>query len=74
MTYYSPRCNGCKDLQKTRRMKEQTIAICYSRLFSQILEENEEPDLAINCERLGRELEDKVFLICILPEKTSADI
>jgi len=24
----SPRCNGYKDLQKTRKMEEQTIAVC----------------------------------------------
>jgi len=38
------------------------------------LEEDKEPDLKIDCEKLGRELGDRMFLICILPEKSSADI
>lgn len=55
-------------------MEEQTIAACQSEPFSWILKEDEEPDITIEYARLGRELEDKVFLICILLERSSSDI
>ena len=43
----SPRYNSCKDLQKTRRVKEYTIAACQSRPFSWIPKKNEELDMTI---------------------------
>ena len=72
--YYPLRYNDYRNFQKTRKVEEQTIAICQSEPFPQILEENEESYMTIEYIRLGRELEDKVFLIYIFLEKSSADI
>ena len=55
-------------------MEEWTIAVCWSKLFPWILEEDEELDMTIEYERLGGELGNRVFLTCILLEKSSADI
>ena len=55
-------------------MEEHTISACQSKPFSWILEENEEPDIIIEYKRLGGKLRDRVFLTCILLEKSSADI
>ena len=69
-----PRYNSCKDLQRRRIVEEHTIAACQSGPFPQILEENEELDIKIECERLGRKLGDNMFLIYIFLEKFSANI
>ena len=74
MTCCPTRCDSCKDLQKTRRVEEWTIAVCWSKLFPWILEEDEELDMTIEYDRLGGELGNRVFLTCILLEKSSAVI
>ena len=74
MTCCSLRCDGYKDFWKTRRVEEQTISAYQSESFPQISEEDKELDMTIEWVRLGRELENKVFLTCILLEKSSANI
>lgn len=74
MIYCSPRYNGCRNIQKTRRVEEWTILAYWSRLFPQILEENEKLDMTIDSKKLGGEPGDKVFLIYIFSEKFFADI
>lgn len=55
-------------------MKEQTIAVCWSRPFLWVSEEDEELDMTIEYKRLGREPEDRMFLTFTFLEKFSADI
>jgi len=55
-------------------VEEQTIAVCWSRPFSWVSEEDEELDMTIEYERLGREPEDRMFLTYIFLEKFSANI
>ena len=74
MTCCSPRCDGYKDFWKIRRVEEQTIAVCWSRLFPWVSEEDEELDMTIEYERLGGEPEDRMFLMYIFLEKFSANI
>ena len=74
MICYSPKYDGYRDLWKARRVEEYTIAACQSRPFSQILKENEELDMMIEYEKLGGELEDRIFLTYVSPEKSSTDI
>jgi len=61
MTYCPPKYNSYKNFWKTRRIEEQTIVVCQSEPFSQILKEAEELDMTMECERLGGELEDMIF-------------
>jgi len=74
MICYSPKYDGYRDLWKVRRVEEYTIAAYYSRPFSQILKENEELDMMIEYKKLGGELEDRIFLTYVSPEKSSTDI
>ena len=67
MTYCPLRYDGYKNFQEARRMEEQTIVVCQSRPFPQILKEAEKLDMTMEYERLGGELEDRMFLIHILP-------
>jgi len=55
-------------------VEEQTISAYQSGSFPQISEEDKELDMTIEWVRLGGELENRVFLTCILLEKFSADI
>ncbi len=61
MTYCPLRYDGYKNFQEARRMEEQTIVVCQSRLFPQILKEAEKLDMTMEYERLGGELQDRMF-------------
>ena len=61
MTHCPPRYDGYKNFWKVRRMEEKTIVVCQSGPLPQILKEAEELDMTMECERLGGELEDRIF-------------
>jgi len=77
MMYCPSRYKDCRDLQKVEvkeeRVEEHTIGACQSISFSWILEEEEKPDITMECKKLGGEPGNRVFLTFIFPERLSAN-